>query len=34
MIYIFSSLKVGQFSESQILVCLYSLARTYFIKNC
>ena len=26
--------KVGQFSESQILVCLYSLARTYFIKNC
>src|SRR3990167_6817583 len=26
--------KVGQFSESQILVCLYSLARTHFIKNC
>ena len=25
--------KVGQFSESQILVCLYSLARTHFIRN-
>jgi len=25
--------KVGQFSESQILVCLYNTARTYFSKN-
>jgi hypothetical protein len=25
--------KVGQFSESQILVCLYDTARTYFIRN-
>jgi hypothetical protein len=25
--------KVGQFSESQILVCLYNTARTHFIRN-
>jgi hypothetical protein len=25
--------KIGQIEKSQILVCLYSTARTYFIKN-